>query len=298
MAKFHWLGFDSSRRLSTEETGELALRVAELTKAGLPLGAGLRALADEFPGRRLPGVLRRLADRLDAGMDFAAAIDQEGRRLPECLRGVILAGIHSGRLAEVLEEYTDIERTQLELRRRIWLGLAYPMVLLIAVAGLAVLASTIVPSFQKIFADFGTGLPPATQLVLVVAGPLATMFVILLLVIASAAIMLRLGLGTRWVWPVLHRLPLAGPLLRWSQLVQFSRLMGLLIAQQVSLPDALRLAAAGLRDANLARGCRRVADDVEGGRALDESLAARRLPAEPDSGGRMGPTDLRPGRLL
>jgi type II secretory pathway component PulF len=69
---------------------------------------------------------------------------------------------------------------------------------------------------------------------------------------------------------------MVGPLLRWSHLVQFSRLMGMLLDQRVALPDALRLTAAGSRDANLARGCRRVADDVEQGRLLYESMAARR----------------------
>ena len=58
MMQFRWPGFDSLRKLSPEEATEFAARVAELTKAGLPLGAGLRALADELPGRRLPRVLR------------------------------------------------------------------------------------------------------------------------------------------------------------------------------------------------------------------------------------------------
>jgi type II secretory pathway component PulF len=44
----------------------------------------------------------------------------------------------------------------------------------------------------------------------------------------------------------------------------------------VPLPDALRLTASGLRDADLARGCRQVAGDVEAGRPLYESMAARR----------------------
>ena len=52
--------------------------------------------------------------------------------------------------------------------------------------------------------------------------------------------------------------------------------MGLLLEQNVSLADALQLTAAGLRDASLARGCRRVADDTQQGRPLDESFAARR----------------------
>ena len=88
--------------------------------------------------------------------------------------------------------------------------------------------------------------------------------------------MLWLAPAAGWVWPLLYRLPMLGPLLRWSRLAKFSRLMGLLLEQQVSLPDALRLTAAGLSDADLARGCRLAADDAENGGPLDECLAARR----------------------
>jgi type II secretory pathway component PulF len=52
--------------------------------------------------------------------------------------------------------------------------------------------------------------------------------------------------------------------------------MGLLLDQQVPLPDALRLSAAGLRDSNLARGCEQVAEDVERGQVLYESLSKHR----------------------
>jgi type II secretory pathway component PulF len=277
MTSFRWPGFDASQRLSTEEAVELASRVAELTKAGLPLGDGLRAMADELPGRRLPRVLRALAEQLDAGVDLAAAIDAQGRRLPACLRGLVLAGIHSGRLAEVLEEYADIERGRLDLRRRLWLCLSYPLVLLAMLTGLSFLMSLyIVTEFKRIFMDFGTDLPPITQLVIHGIGPLSWFLLILVIAFFLIPFMFRLGMATRWTWPVLHRLPLLGPLLRWGQLVQFSRLMGLLLDQQVPLPDALRLAAAGLRDANLAHGCRGAADDVQSGRSLCDSLASRR----------------------
>ena len=52
--------------------------------------------------------------------------------------------------------------------------------------------------------------------------------------------------------------------------------MGLLLGQQVPLPDALELASDGIRDGNLAAACRNVADEVGHGRVLYESLADRR----------------------
>lgn len=275
MAGFHWPGFDSTRKLSPEEVVELAARVAELTKAGLPLGGGLRALAGELPGRRLPHVLQSMADRLDAGADLAATIEAEGGGLPTCLRGLVLAGIQSGRLAEVLEEYVDLQRSQLELRRRVWLSLAYPLVLLTLMALMAVFVNAfMVQTFRKIFEDFRTKLPDLTLLILNGAGPAVWLIAILLLSFVGILLALRLGASASWVWAVLYRVPMLGPLLRWSNLARCSRLMALLLEQQVPLPDALRLTGVGLPDANLARSCDRVADDVEKGGSLGESMAA------------------------
>jgi type II secretory pathway component PulF len=251
--------------------------VAELTKAGLPLGPGLRALAEELPGQRLPHVLRGLADRFDAGDDLVAALESQGRMLPTHLRGLMLAGMRSGRLAEVLEEYVELSRGQLELRRRIWLTLAYPFVLLLFVTAFVAFANLyIVRAFEKIFMDFGTCLPGMTILVLKGSGPMMWFFVGLLGLSVLGPLVLWIAPGVGWVWPMLYRVPMIGPLLRWSHLTQFSRLMGMLLEQQVALPDALRLTAAGSRDVNLARGCRQVADDVERGQVLYEGMAARR----------------------
>jgi len=277
MDLFHWPVLNSFQRLSTEEAAELAAQVAQLTKAGLPLGDGLRALAGELPGRRLPRMLRAMAARLDAGVDLSAAIDAEGRRLPAHLRGLVLAGVRSGRLAEVLEEYVDLQRSQLELRRRVWLSLAYPIVLLTLLAALTIVAKVfIVDDLKKVYADFGMNLPAITILFLGAFRPGMWLAGVLLAVIAALPVLLWVVPGAAWVWPLLYRVPMVGPLLRWSHLSQFSRLMCLLLEQRVPLPDALRLTAAGLRDADLARGCRQVAGEVEAGRPLYESMAARR----------------------
>ena len=277
MTQFHWPGFDSLAKLSAEETAELAARVADLTKAGLPLASGLRAMADELSGRRSRRVLHALADRLDAGEDLASAMESQGRRLPLCLRGIVLAGLRSGRLAEALEEYADLRRSRLELRRRLWFSLAYPFFLLCVLALMAVMARfCVVVHFKNLFDDFGMSLPVLTELVINVSLPFAWFMVALVALFALIPLLLAVSPGIRWIWPALYKIPMIGPLLRWGNLSQFSRLLALLLEQQVPLPDALRLTAAGLHDPNLARGCRRVAEDVERGQPLYESMDRRR----------------------
>jgi type II secretory pathway component PulF len=275
--RFIWPSLDASRKLSAEEASELAARVAELTKAGLPLGEGLRALAAELPGQRLPHLLDALANRLDAGEDLAAAVDSIGSHLPPHLRGLILAGLRSGRLAEALEEYVDLERSRSDLRRRLLSSLLYPLFLLGLLTGLGILANLyIVPRFTSIYLDFKVELPLVTIWFINSSWMAPWAMIILFCLLVTAPALLAVAPRPSVLWPVLYKIPMLGPLLRWGHVAQFARLMGMMTEQQMPLPDALRLTSAGLRDANLALGCRRAADDVEKGWSLVESMSNKR----------------------
>jgi general secretion pathway protein F len=277
MMKLRWPQFDFQRPLGAAEVAELAARIAELSRAGMPLGDGLRAMAGDLPGRRLPRTLRRLADRFDAGDDLKTSLESQGRRLPGHLVGLMLAGVRSGRLAQVLEEFVELERSRWELRRRVWLALAYPLLLSVMLAALMLFCSIFVVSqFRPLFADFKMDLPIVTQFFFESVRPGAWVVMGFAAGCVAVPVLLQFTPAPAWLPPLLYAIPLIGPLLRWSRLAQFARLMAVLLEQQVPLPEALRLTAAGLGDAYLARGCREAAGDVEAGRLFWESLAEKR----------------------
>ena len=118
-----------------------------------------------------------MADRFDAGGDVATALQAQGRRLPEHFVGLLLAGIRTGRLAEMLEEFVDLERSRQELRRRLWMAFAYPLFLLVVLAGTAVVIHAQVEGFRRIFAEFGTELPDMTRFFFATVGPVTWLLV-------------------------------------------------------------------------------------------------------------------------
>ena len=265
-------------RLSAEEAAELAGQVAQLAQAGLPLASGLRAMAEESDSR-LAGVLRGIASRLDEGNTLETAVAVQGARIPEPIRSLILAGARSGRLTVALEELVARDDRRRAIRQQLRLTLAYPALLLGLVVALYALAGFfIVPQFGRIFADFGTTLPPLTRAVLWAFSPTGGLIALIVVGVLVGLAVLCYGLRSQEVWAqkLLYAVPVVGPAWRFHGLTDLGTLMALLVEQEVPLPQALRVAADSLQEADLKQGCRLAADAVESGQPLSECVARLR----------------------
>lgn len=266
-------------RLSAEEAAELAVQVAQLAEAGLPLAAGLRAMAEECESRRLGAVLEGLASQLEAGNPLETAVASEGPRIPEPIRSLILAGARSGRLTVALEELVARDDRRRAARQRLRLTLAYPSLLLALVVALYVFGSfCIVPQYRRFVADFGAALPRLTQVFLWVFSPIGGVVALILvgMLVGLAVLFRTLRSQHPWVQRILYAVPLVGPGWRYGGLTDLAALMATLLEQEVPLPQALRVTADALQEADLKQGCRRAADAVESGQPLSECVARLR----------------------
>jgi len=264
-------------KLTAEEAVELAARLGELARSGLPLPGGLRALSEELPTGRLPGVLRDLARQVESGTPLDAAVASLGGRLPVHVRALVIAGVRSGRLADVLDEFVDLERSNVRLMRRLMAKLAYPLMLLSLLAFLSFfLGYVIIPQFAQIFADFDAELPVMTIWALQSSKVVPWMMAFLLTGVVVLLLLFTMFRGFPMVAPLVNAIPVVGPLWQWTRLAQFARLMHILLLEEVPLPEALRLAGSGVPDADLANGCQLVARDVEAGQPLSVALQAHR----------------------
>jgi hypothetical protein len=143
-------------QLSHDEATELAGHLADLAGAQLPLAPGLRAAAAELPaGSRLARAMQGLAAALERGQPLERALVVERDRLPTYLGGLIAAGVHSGRLGLVLEQFVTFRRFAADVRRSIRAAVSYPLLLLILTAGLLLLLLFVIaPQLAVIQRDF------------------------------------------------------------------------------------------------------------------------------------------------
>ncbi len=197
--------------------------------------------------------------------------------MPAHIRGLIAAGVRSGRLAGVLEGLAEVARRRQQLRRKAFVSLAYPALLLAIMDYLGIIFhASLVPRYRVFFDDFGMRAPVLTTVLFATAGPIAWTLAIgtlVLLILPFISWLLPLG---RVLSAVVDWVPLLGPIRRYGRLAELSDLMAMLVAQEVPLPEALRLAAGAMRAPGLAGECRRAAAAVESGLPLAAVFDASR----------------------
>jgi type II secretory pathway component PulF len=264
------------------EADDVLAPVARLAAAELPLASGLAAYSREVPSWRMRLALRRMSRDIDGGKTLDEVLDRQSWRMPAYLRGLIRAGVRTGRLGQVMEEHLLCVRRTRAARTRLWLALLYPIVLLcLTFAVLGLLLTWPVPMFKSVFEDFGIQLPEVTIFMLQISdaavwllehlawvlSPLAVIGAVL------AALWLLPGRGLRtWFFQLI---PIIGTASSYVGLSEFCSLLAILVDNRVPLPEALRLTASGLTDANLRDGSRRLAERIEQGQSMVD--AARGL---------------------
>jgi type II secretory pathway component PulF len=275
------MGFrDGAGDLSGDDVARLSDQVADLTAAGLPLAPGLRATAEEMARGRLRSAMLAMAEALDAGATVEEAVEAQGSRLPRHLRGIVLIGARTGRMSQVLSRFTAFLSVGAELRRRLWIALAYPTVSL-AMAALiyAFVLTSLVRSVEGVFKDFGVPVPRITLLLiqlshLLQVGGWALLDVLFGLV--AAYLLFRFMLSAPMRRSLLGRVPAVGGVWRNTSLAEFCHLLGLLLESGVPLTEALRLTGDGVGDASVEAACQVMEKDVAAGLSLSDAVERQR----------------------
>ena len=159
------LGKVNSKTLTTF-TRQLSI----LQDAGLPILRSLKILQEQSKPGALKNCLIDVCDEIEGGLTLSEAMAKSPKAFNRLYVNMIKAGEAGGALEIILQRLADFQERSEGLKRKIKGALTYP----VAVIGFAILILIfimimIVPSFQKIFADFNTDLPAMTKLLIVMA---------------------------------------------------------------------------------------------------------------------------------
>jgi general secretion pathway protein F len=252
----------NSRPLRSQEVLALCDELRAMVQARVPLPLGLRTSTGVTT--RQAELMERLAQRLEAGDTLDAALTGEGRMLPAPLRAIVIAGVKTGRLDELLGDLSETSRLLVELRGTLLRGLIYPAFLVLLGGWLAVM---VFPQLARQLALVSEGQATVGA---AVWGSEAGRYALI------GFSMIILGCAGIWGWQSffspgisgwekLSLLPGIGRVSRDSSLARGVHLLAVLARYGVPLPEALRLSAEGIGNGMVRREFLLLAEELEAG---------------------------------
>ena len=135
-----------------------------LQDAGLPILRSLKILAEMQKPGRLKYSLQDVCEEIEGGATLSEAMSKSPKAFNRLYCNMIRAGEAGGALEVILRRLSEFMERAEALKRKVKGAMVYPVVVVsVAVGILTFIMIKIVPSFKKIFDDFGTTLPPMTQ---------------------------------------------------------------------------------------------------------------------------------------
>jgi general secretion pathway protein F len=212
--------------------------------AGQDLDRALRYLHETAPNARVRAIAAKLRDGVRDGSPLAVALGRHPASFSRLHVALVRAGEASGQLAPTLARLAELLERQQRLVASVTSALIYPCLLIVAAIGAVTLLLTeVLPQFVPLFEQSGAKLPASTQFLIATGAFVADYGVFMLLAVPVLVLLARSALRLPRVRLTMDRLllriPIAGSLLREVLAARFTRVLGTLLVNGVSLIAAL-----------------------------------------------------------
>jgi len=268
-------------RMRPHEVMLFTAELSDLLAAGMTLGKALNCLAGRGDTAEAH-VAADLRDRIIQGEALSDAVRAHPATFPMLYGNMLRAGEASGALADVLLRLSEHYERTTAMRSRIIQALTYPIIVLVMGIGVVIFAmAKIVPQFMEVFKSMKIALPLSTR-ILIGTSEFTQRYGIL---VAIALVLLAGVIGRYLRTPpgrqVFDRLKLRLPLVRGiianSVYANFARTLQTLLANGVTVLDALRITEETVGNVVIAEELRRARERVTDGTSISGPLAAGKV---------------------
>ena len=267
------------RPIREQDIGIVTRELATLLRAGLPLDRSFEILINLAANPRVAELLTTLRNEVRGGSALSKALESQRGTFSRFYINMIRAGEAGGSLPTVLVRLAEYMERAKALRDNITASMTYPAFLgVVTIAAVMILLGVVVPRFKPIFEGAGAGkaIPFITQVVLFMGDAIRNYGWAILIGAAAIAFFLVRRLRDpevrfrfdRW----LVTAPVIGTLFSRVEMARFSRTLGTLLSNGVTLVGALAIVRETMSNAWLAEAIGNVARELKEGRGLGRPM--------------------------
>ena len=223
---------------------------ATMIDAGLPIVQCLDILANQTDNKHFQVILKDIKGSVEQGSTFSDSLRKHPKVFDPLYCNLVQAGEVGGILDTILNRLAVYIEKNVKLKRQVKGAMYYPTIVLFVFSGvLTVLLVFVIPSFQKMFSDFGAkdALPWLTLMVINISqafiGHLPLILLFMIAIAVAGSLIYKQPKGKKFTHKTMLWLPIVGPVLRKIAVARFTRTCGTLLSSGVPILDALEIVA-------------------------------------------------------
>jgi type II secretory pathway component PulF len=276
------LGFQRKPKMKMQELLLFSRELSDLVASGMTIGRALNTLSnrkDESPASKIIATLR---DEIVQGTSLSDALELYPETFTSLYINLVRAGEASGNLPLSLENICiHYERVQ-DARGKVIAAMIYPAIVM-TVGGIAVIGLMIfiVPQFSSTFADMGATLPGPTLALMTLSNFTIRYGLVVLGIIVALTLYIKKatkhGKGQRIWHQSMLRIPIMGSIVTANAYAHFSRTLGTLLHNGVSVLPALGIVQKTVDNVIISDEIGKARDRVTDGASISQPLAQGKI---------------------
>ena len=234
------------RRITINEKILFSKNLGVMITAGLTLTRALDALSRETHNPKFKAVIDNLISQVKQGHPFATALASHPKVFSNLYSSMIEAGEKTGKMQESLAVLASQMEADHDIIRKVRGAMMYPIIILIAMIGIAVLMMIfVVPVLSKTFLELKVELPMSTKIIIAISDSFLSyglfMLVGLVAFIALIVQFARTKFGKHAHDIAFVRAPLIGTIAKKFNAARTARTLSSLISAGVQILESLEV---------------------------------------------------------
>lgn len=250
---------------------------ATMIDSGLPLVQCLDILSSQQENKTFKDVLVKVKESVEGGATFADSLGKHPKVFDELFVNLVAAGEVGGILDTILNRLAAYIEKAMKLKKKVKGAMVYPTTIMaIAVIVVGVILVFVIPTFAKMFADFGGELPGPTKIVIALSNFIQRYILVMIGGAWFASFLIKKYYATPKGRKVLDRLalktPVVGPLVRKVSVAKFTRTLGTMLSSGVPIMDGLEIVAKTSGNKIVEEAIYKVRQSISEGKTIAEPL--------------------------
>ncbi|HDP67505.1 MAG TPA: type II secretion system F family protein [Candidatus Marinimicrobia bacterium] len=269
--------FTFSKPIKSEDIIVFFRQLSTMVDAGVQLVDSLDILQNQSENPSFKKVIAALKHDLEGGENFSRALSKHEKVFSTLAISMVKAAEIGGNLAGILNQLATYVEDKDKIEKKIKSAVSYPkfiMIFFLLVVGAVMFA--LVPKFQGIFASFGAELPKPTLIIIAISNFLKNNILYEIIFVAAFIIGFKIlkknPKGRLMLDTAVFRVPIFGNMLKKSVIARFSKTLGTLTRNNVSLVEALSIAAETSNNVLIIQTIDQVRSRISGGSSLGKAM--------------------------